>query len=143
MQPAARQPIGFWATRAGAAVIARTRGALADIGMSQPEWWVLHQLSLHPAGMDRTEMIDIIGHNDTPDAVALALDTATTKNWIAVDGSIVHPTESGTAAFARGAKVQTMLQSERMQGVSDEDFATTISVLQRVVSNVGSDAWHW
>ena len=36
-----------------------------------------------------------------------------------------------------------MLQDERMQGISQDDFATTIRVLQRTIENVGGDAWHW
>ncbi|SNT00025.1 hypothetical protein SAMN05421642_10818 [Rhodococcoides kyotonense] len=29
-----------------------------------------------------------------------------------------------------------------MQGISQDDFATTIRVLQRTIENVGGDAWH-
>ncbi|WP_255175793.1 hypothetical protein [Rhodococcus sp. 06-1474-1B] len=67
MQPPDKQPIGFWTVRAGEAVRARTRGVLRDIGITQAEWWLLHQISLHPAGADRAKTIDTIGHNDTPE----------------------------------------------------------------------------
>lgn len=36
-----------------------------------------------------------------------------------------------------------MLQEERMQGITEEEFVTTITVLQRTIKNVGGDAWHW
>ena len=48
-----------------------------------------------------------------------------------------------TEQFDRAARVQQMLQEERMQGITEEEFVTTITVLQRTIKNVGGDAWHW
>ena len=143
MQPPARQPIGFWTVRAGEAVRARTRGALEEIGMTQPEWWVLHQLSLHPAGVERATVVDTIGPNDTPAVIESAIDAAVAKGWIHVDGSRLRPSGAGSERFERAAEVQRALQEERMQGITEQEFATTISVLQRTIVNVGGEAWHW
>jgi hypothetical protein len=143
MQQPSRQPIGFWAARAGDAVRARTRGALEEIGVTQPEWWVLHQLSLRPDGVDRVTMVDTIGPNDTPGAIESAIGSGITKGWIHAEGAHLRPTEAGTERFERAAKIQKALQDERMAGITEADFATTISVLQRTIANVGGDAWHW
>lgn len=143
MQPPARQPIGFWTSRAGDAIRARTRGALGEIGMTQPEWWVLHQLSLHPEGVGRAAVVETIGPNETAHAIETAIETAIGKRWIHADGARLFRSESGTEQFERAAEVQTALQDERMEGITTEDFATTITVLQRTIANVGGDAWHW
>ncbi len=143
MQPPAQQPIGFWTVRAGEAIRARTRGALLEVGVSQPEWWLLHQLSLRPDGIDRAETIEKIGHNDTPDAIVDAIDSAVAQGWVREVGSTLVCTESGLEQFERAFQVQRDLQAERMQGISDADFATTIQVLQRTIDNVGGAAWHW
>lgn len=143
MQSPAKQPIGFWTVRAGEAIRARTRGALEAIGVSQPEWWVLHQLTLHPDGMPRTEMVDTIGPNDTPEAIETAIESAAGKGWLRARGEVLHPTDTGSAVFERAMAVQTMLEDERMQGVTEEDYATAITVMQRVIENVGGSAWHW
>ncbi|WP_415971875.1 MarR family winged helix-turn-helix transcriptional regulator [Rhodococcus sp. 077-4] len=143
MQPPERQPIGFWTARAGEAIRARTRGALREIGVTQPEWWLLHQISLHPAGADRDRTIEKIGHNDTPQAIVDAIDSARTKGWIVESNSRLNYTPEGEQQFRRGADVQQMLQDERMNGISQADFVTTIRVLQRTIQNVGGDAWHW
>ncbi len=143
MQPPDKQPIGFWTVRAGEAVRARTRGVLRDIGITQAEWWLLHQISLHPAGADRAKTIDTIGHNDTPEAIVDAIDSATEKGLIIESDSRLKFTPEGQQRFARGVDIQRMLQDERMQGISQDDFATTIRVLQRTIENVGGDAWHW
>ena len=143
MQPPERQPIGFWTARAGEAIRARTRGALHDIGVTQPEWWLLHQISLHPAGADRDETIEKIGHNDTPEAIVEAIDSARSKGWIVESNSSLKFTPDGRDTFRSAADLQNMLQDERMNGISEADFVTTIEVLQRTIQNVGGDAWHW
>ena len=142
MQPPELQPIGFWTARAGEAIRARTRGALHEIGVTQPEWWLLHQISLHPAGADRAETIEKIGHNDTPEAIVEAIDSARSKGWIVESNSRLKFTPDGRDTFRRAADLQNMLQEERMNGISAADFVTTIEVLQRTIRNVGGDAWH-
>ncbi|MGJ9424061.1 hypothetical protein [Aeromicrobium sp. CF3.5] len=88
-------------------------------------------------------MIETIGPNDTVEAIEDALSSASERAWITDDGARVRSTELGTELFQRAAQVQEALQVERMQGISDEEFATTIEVLQRMIANVGGDAWHW
>ena len=143
MQPPSRQPIGFWTVRAGEAIRARTRGALEEIGVMQPEWWVLHQLSRHPEGVERVEVVATIGSNDTPAVIESSIDAAIAKGWIHAEGAQLRLSDAGTERFERAAAVQEALQAERMEGITAEEFATTISVLQRTIVNVGGDAWHW
>jgi hypothetical protein len=143
MQPARRQPIGFWTARVGSAIRTRTRSRLAEVGVSQPEWWLLHQLSLHDGGIGVDEVITIIGPNDTDQAIRHAIVDARSKGWIHDDDGRLALTESGAERFRHAAEVQRELEIERRQGISDSDYETTIRVLQRTARNVGSDAWHW
>jgi hypothetical protein len=143
MQPPEDQPLGFWTVRAGEAIGARARGALRDIGLSQPEWWLLQQVSLDPDGVDRDATIEKIGHNSTPEAIVEAIDSAVANGWVQQTDSRLKSTSLGTDLFERAAALQQELQTERMQGNSIEDFATTIRVLQRTIDNVGGEAWHW
>ncbi|MDZ7911573.1 MAG: MarR family winged helix-turn-helix transcriptional regulator [Rhodococcus sp. (in: high G+C Gram-positive bacteria)] len=143
MQPPANQPIGFWTARAGEAIRARTRGALEAIGVTQPQWWALHQLSLHPEGMERAVLLRTIGPNESTDVIDAAVDSALDLGWAREEESVLLPTDAGSQQFDRAARVQQMLQEERMQGISEEEFVTTITVLQRTITNVGGDAWHW
>ncbi|WP_066903299.1 MarR family winged helix-turn-helix transcriptional regulator [Millisia brevis] len=143
MQPPLQQPIGFWTARAGDAIRRRTRGRLAELGVSQPQWWVLHQLSLHPDGMSRDDMVAIIGPNESDTVIREAIDTAADKHWVRRDGDLVVATDAGRERFRAAAQAQQDLDAERRLGISDDEYATTITVLQRVIRNVGGDAWHW
>ncbi|AZG47225.1 hypothetical protein D7316_03833 [Gordonia insulae] len=143
MQPPLQQPIGFWTARAGEAIRTRTQSRLADVAVSQPEWWVLHQLSLHTAGMGEREMLATIGPNATDEIIAQAIDDAISKGWVERADGALTSTAAGRERFAVAADVQRELNAERRQGISDADYATTIEVLQRTIRNVGGDAWHW
>ncbi|OKH66368.1 hypothetical protein EB72_05355 [Mycobacterium sp. SWH-M1] len=143
MQPAALQPLGFWTVRAGEAIRARTRGRLAELGVTQPEWWVLHQLSMHPSGMEENEIIAIVGPNESDESIVDAIAAGVGKGWIDRAGSRVRLTDDGADRFHAAAEVQRQLNDERRQGISDREYATTIEVLQRTITNVGGNAWHW
>jgi hypothetical protein len=104
---------------------------------------VLHQLSRHPEGVDRVEVVATIGSNDTPAVIESSIDAAIAKGWIHAEGAQLRLSDAGTERFERAAAVQEALQAERMEGITAEEFATTISVLQRTIVNVGGDAWHW
>ncbi len=143
MQPAALQPLGFWTVRAGETIRARTRGRLAELGVTQPEWWVLHQLSMHPSGMEENEVIAIVGPNESDESIVDAIAAGVGKGWIYRAGSRVRLTDDGADRFHAAAEVQRQLNDERRQGISDREYVTTIEVLQRTITNVGGDAWHW
>lgn len=143
VQPAALQPIGFWSVRAGEAIQARTRGRLSELGVSQPEWWVLHQLSMHSRGMSEADLVAIVGPNESDESIVRAIAAGVDKGWLSRGGDRVRLTELGLTQFDAAAAVQKELNDERRQGVSDEDYATTIEVLQRTIVNVGGSAWHW
>lgn len=143
MQPAGQQPLGFWALRTGEAIRARTRGRLAQLDLTQPEWWVLHQLSMHPTGMSQDDIVSVVGPNESDDSIVRAIAAGITKGWLERSGDRIRLTDTGMQQFHAAAEVQQQLNDERRQGISDRDYATTIEVLQRTIANVGSDAWHW
>lgn len=143
MQPAAQQPLGFWALRTGEAIRAHTRGRLAEVGVTQPEWWVLHQLSMRSNGMGEGEIVSVVGPNESDDSIERAIATGIEKGWIERFGDHLRLTHTGTEQFRAAAAVQQQLNDERRRGISDRDFATAITVLQRTITNVGSHAWHW
>ncbi|WP_019512227.1 MULTISPECIES: MarR family winged helix-turn-helix transcriptional regulator [Mycobacteriaceae] len=116
---------------------------LSELGVSQPEWWVLHQLSTHSRGMSEAELVSVVGPNESDESIVRAIATGVDKGWLSRAGDLICLTEPGLKQFDAAAAVQKELNDERRQGISDEDYATTIEVLQRTISNVGGSAWHW
>ncbi|MEU9300034.1 MarR family winged helix-turn-helix transcriptional regulator [Streptomyces sp. NPDC048269] len=141
-----QQPIGYWSWAAYEAVVNRTRGALAQLGTTQPQWWILHQVSV-AAGKPRSrdEVTETLkGYLAVgQEAVAEELDTAVARGWITQDaGGNLEMTVEGREFYERAAALQRDLRDERHAGIPDEEYLITLKVLQRFIHNTGGRAWH-
>ncbi|MFD5407568.1 MarR family winged helix-turn-helix transcriptional regulator [Streptomyces griseorubiginosus] len=140
-----KQPIGYWSWAAHKAVITRTRAALAEIGTTQPQWWVLAQVARADTVKTRTEVARLLQNYlevglATMDA---EIDRSIAHGWITEDteGHLAL-TEEGRAFYDKAAALQDELWEERHAGVSDEEYLITLKVLQRFIHNTGGRAWH-
>ncbi|MGW6570805.1 MarR family transcriptional regulator [Streptomyces sp. NPDC054945] len=141
-----RQPIGYWSWAAYDAVVNRTRGALAELGTTQPQWWILARVAL--AGDEvrtRDELTETLRGYLAVGAEALSeeIDTVIVRGWISqdVEGRL-ELTPEGREFYDKAATLQGDLWDERHAGISDEEYLITLKVLQRFVHNVGGRAWH-
>ncbi|MFF7895202.1 MarR family winged helix-turn-helix transcriptional regulator [Streptomyces sp. NPDC007907] len=140
-----KQPIGYWSWAAYKAVIDRTRAALAGIGITQPQWWVLAQVARADTAKTREEVSHLLrNYLDTgPEAMESEIDTAITRGWITEDPEgRLGLTPEGRAFYGKTATLQASLWTERHAGISDEEYLTTLKVLQRFIHNTGGRAWH-
>jgi DNA-binding MarR family transcriptional regulator len=140
-----RQPIGFWAWAAYDAVVTRTGGALAGMGTTQPQWWILAYLARTVGPTARAEVYETLRGYLAVGEEKLAEELATTvsRGWVAEDGEgRVSLTPEGRAFQASAAALQQELWAERHAGITDEAYLTTLKVLQRIIHNTGGKAWH-
>ncbi|MFE6898352.1 MarR family winged helix-turn-helix transcriptional regulator [Streptomyces sp. NPDC057717] len=139
------QPIGYWAWAAYKAVVTRIRGALAEKGTTQPQWWVLAQVARADRIKNRAEVSETLsGYLDAGEAVlAEEIDATIAHGWITEDAEgRLSLTPEGKDFFDEVALLQRELWAERHAGVSDEEYLTTLKVLQRFIHNTGGHAWH-
>ncbi|MEU6115167.1 MarR family transcriptional regulator [Streptomyces sp. NPDC047117] len=139
-----RQPIGYWSGAASRAVVTRIRGALAELGTTQPQWWVLHQVASAADGRSRAEVTELLkNYLDNADVLAEETDTVIARGWVTQDArATLRITPEGSAFHAEAAALQEELAAERHEGITDEEYLTTIKVLQRFIHNTGGRAWH-
>ncbi|EPH39653.1 MarR family winged helix-turn-helix transcriptional regulator [Streptomyces aurantiacus] len=140
------QPIGYWSSAAGKAVVHHIRTMLAENGLTQPQWWVLNQLAGHEAGRDRKEVVEVLRgylefgegplHHDIDALIGRGLLTQETQ-----DGPL-RITEAGTALRQRVAALQQRTREEIHEGIDDADYVRALKVLQRMIYNVDGHAWH-
>ncbi|MFG2678125.1 MarR family winged helix-turn-helix transcriptional regulator [Streptomyces sp. NPDC048392] len=143
-----RQPIGYWTWAAHKAVVTRTRAALAELGTTQPQWWVLAQVARAGAPKTRAEVSGLLRNylDAGPEVMESEIDATIEAGWIdqagdTPDGRLTL-TPEGRAFFGKAAAVQDDLWTERHAGISDEEYLTTMKVLQRFIHNTGGEAWH-
>ncbi|MGW8400472.1 MarR family winged helix-turn-helix transcriptional regulator [Streptomyces lydicus] len=140
-----QQPIGYWSWAAYKAVVTRTRDALAGIGTTQPQWWVLAQVARADTAKTRDEVSRVLrGYLDTgPEAMESEIDEPLAQGWITEDAEgRLRLTTEGRAFYDKAAALQGELWAERHADISDEEYLTTIKVLQRFIHNTGGRAWH-
>jgi DNA-binding MarR family transcriptional regulator len=140
-----RQPIGYWSWAASNAVVTRIRSALADIGITQPQWWVLAQVARTDTVTFRDEVSRLLGNYlDTGEETMEAeIDTIIVRGWITEDAEgRLNITDEGRSLHAEAADLQDALWAERHAGISDEEYLITLKVLQRFIHNTGGRAWH-
>jgi DNA-binding MarR family transcriptional regulator len=140
-----KQPIGYWSWSAYKAVVARTRAALAGIGTTQPQWWALAQVARADTVKTRDEVSRLLrNYLDTgPGTMESEIDTIIAQGWITEDAEgRLGITAEGRAFYNKAAALQDELWAERHTGISDEEYLTTLKVLQRFIHNTGGRAWH-
>ncbi len=140
-----RQPIGYWSWAAYKAVVTRTRAALNDLGTTQPQWWVLAQVARAETRTSRREVSGVLqNYLDTGSEVLQSeIDATIAHGWITEDAEgHFDVTPEGRVFFDRAATLQDTLWKERHAGISDEEYLTTLKVLQRFIHNTGGHAWH-
>ncbi|MEU0387106.1 MarR family winged helix-turn-helix transcriptional regulator [Streptomyces chartreusis] len=140
-----QQPIGYWSWAAFKAVVSRTQAALAEIGTTQPQWWVLAQVARADTVRSRHEVSRLLeNYLDTgSEAMEREIDRTIAQGWITEDSEgRLTITEEGRAFYGKAAALQSELWAERHAGISDEEYLTTLKVLQRFIHNTGGRAWH-
>ncbi|MEU0739150.1 MarR family winged helix-turn-helix transcriptional regulator [Streptomyces sp. NPDC006134] len=140
-----RQPIGYWSWAAYKAVVTRIRTALAEIGTNQPQWWVLAQVARADTVKTRDEVSRLLrNYLDTgPETMEAEIDATISQGWITEDAEgRLGITPEGRAFYDKAAALQDDLWAERHAGISDEEYLTTLKVLQRFIHNTGGRAWH-
>ncbi|MEV0323343.1 MarR family winged helix-turn-helix transcriptional regulator [Streptomyces sp. NPDC050658] len=141
------QPIGYWASATGAAVVHHIRTLLAECGLTQPQWWILNQLVDADADGGRAEA-DVVGilrgYLDVGDGKLQHDILALRARGLLTEHGTgrIRITEEGRTLRDTTAARQQKLRSEIHEGISDEEYIRTLKVLQRMIHNVGGEAWH-
>jgi hypothetical protein len=140
----AAQPAAYWTGVANEALVAFTRARQAEHGYTQPQFWLLRNLSAHdlsPDGQGRTptELRDAMrGYLRPEDDLAAEADVLLAAGLLGRDAAgRLWITEAGEAARLRWKAHAPAIRARIHEGIDDADYATTVRVLQRMIRNTG------
>ncbi|MYV50964.1 MarR family winged helix-turn-helix transcriptional regulator [Streptomyces sp. SID3212] len=138
------QPVGYWSSTAGKAVVTAIREGLAAFGVTQPQWWILAQVATSENGRSREEVLAVLwGYLEVGEALAPEIDALLDRGLITPDPEgRLHLTAEGDTLFQKCAAFQRTMRARVHTGITDEEYLTTLKVLQRIIHNVGAKAWH-
>ncbi|MFJ5685737.1 MarR family transcriptional regulator [Streptomyces sp. NPDC093099] len=139
-----KQPIGYWSGAASKAVVTNIRAGLAQFDVTQPQWWVLNQVATSENGRTREEVTIVLeGYLDVGVALAGEIDALLDRDLLALDSeNRLRLTSGGDAVYRQCAERQWAMRKQAHDGITDEEYLVTLKVLQRMIRNVGGEAWH-
>ncbi|MEV1006572.1 MarR family winged helix-turn-helix transcriptional regulator [Streptomyces sp. NPDC049881] len=140
----AAQPVAYWTGLAHEATIAFIRAEQAALGFTQPQYWLLRNLSPHDIspdghGMTLAELHDAMRtYLRREDDLAAESEVLLGRGWLTRDGDgRLWITDEGEAARARLKEHTPRIRDLIHAGIDDADYATTVRVLQRMIRNTG------
>ncbi|WP_411079895.1 MarR family winged helix-turn-helix transcriptional regulator [Streptomyces sp. cmx-18-6] len=140
----AGQPAAYWTGVAYEALIAYTRKQQAELGFTQPQFWLLRNLStndLSPDGQGMTvpELQQAMHTYIRPeDDLTAESEVLLERGWLTRDADErLWITEAGEEARVGIKRHAPAIRARIHQGIDDADYATALRVLQQMIRNTG------
>jgi hypothetical protein len=138
----AGQPAAYWTGVAYESLIAFTRARFAEHGFTQPQFWLLRNLSKNDllpdgAGLTVSElqqaMSSYLRAEDDLDVEARAL---LERGWLTRDGEgRLWITEAGEEARVSIARHAPAIRAQIHKGIDNADYVTALKVLRQMIRN--------
>ncbi|MBP2401117.1 MarR family winged helix-turn-helix transcriptional regulator [Streptomyces syringium] len=143
----AGQPAAYWTGIAYEALIAYTRARQVEKGYTQPQFWLLRNLSendISPDGEGMTipELREAMASYIRPeDDLAAEAEVLLERGWLTRDAEDrLWLTEEGEQARLNLARNAPAIRAALHEGIDDADYVTTLKVLQQMIRNAGGTA---
>ncbi|MCG6500066.1 MarR family transcriptional regulator [Kitasatospora sp. A2-31] len=141
----AGQPAAYWTGVAHEALIAFTRARQAEKGYTQPQFWLLRNLSatdLSPdgEGMTLDGLREAMSSYIRPeDDLAAESAVLVERGWLRRDtDDRLWLTAEGEQARVDLARNAPAIRAALHEGIDDADYVTTLKVLGRLIRNAGA-----
>lgn len=141
------QPAAYWTGVAYEALIAYIRARQAEKGYTQPQFWLLRNLSVNDIspdgeGMTLPELQEAMtSYIRSEDDLAAEAEVLLGRGWLTRDaGDRLWLTPEGEQARVDMAGIAPAIGAVLHEGIDDADYVTTIKVLRRLIRNAGGTA---
>lgn len=124
------KPVGYWIKELDRLIEAEFARILDAAAVSRRDWQVLASLPIGPAELDRLLAPFL------PEGAAAVVGKLRARGWVDQEDDLIVLTEDGAAARARIAASVTAIRERSVEGVSAEDYATTVDTLSRMARNL-------
>jgi hypothetical protein len=130
----APRPIGFWLKLVDRLIDQRFEMVLEEHGVTRRQWQLLNVLKRGPAPLEQLDTGVAPFLDDEGESSAEHLEELVGSGWVAPGYSL---TEAGVTAMDGLGHAVEELRNGMSEGIADEDYATTLAVLERMARNLG------
>jgi DNA-binding MarR family transcriptional regulator len=139
------RPIGFWLKLVDRLIDDGFARTLEEHGVTRRQWQLLTILDADSAtGKQLSSAIRPFLQGDAaaaePGEPATAeenLEELVESDWVVLEGELYALTDRGRTLFEKLRVVVTGMREQVSEGVSESDYATTITTLERMAANLG------
>ncbi len=138
----ARQPIGYWSGETYRTIVAQIRADLAVGRLTQPHWWILNHVAGDPGVWDRDGLVRrLTRFDDLGTDIEAVLDDLVARDWLTRSPSGAFTlTARGETGRVRAAERVARTNARVHDGISEQAYEATLTVLRRMIANLGGDA---
>lgn len=127
------KPIGYWLKEADKLITEKVNENLAKYNLTRFHWQVLNTIKNKDA-ITKAEILHLLQNFIDENKLNQILDDFQKRIWIKEDSDI-QITEEGKNAFKEILESQQQTRMQLFEGLTMEEYETTIKVLKQVVKN--------
>jgi DNA-binding MarR family transcriptional regulator len=135
--PTSRRPIGFWLRLLDRLIDEGLDATLATAHLTRRHWQVLNVLHDGPASIaEADQRVRPFLGADEPSTAPL-VDQLVNDGWAVPTGARFELTATGASRYEHLLTEVSHYRRSIIAGITDEEYATTIDVLERMAVNLG------
>lgn len=126
-------PIGYWLKRTDELLTKRINDTQTSNGVSRSQWQVLN--SIYESGVvTRGQLFEVMKTFVSEAELEQILADLSGRGWLVQnDEAVFQLSDEGRAKHQKILELQKKVRQRAMQDISEEEYTTVISVLQRLV----------
>lgn len=135
------QPIGYWLNRCDRAITNAMNSRLALHGANRFDWQVLNVVAKNGT-VSESHLYEFLRANADRPILTASVEMLLSQGYLRRTGTNPDEwrlTEQGNVFRQQLSEQGTAFRNESLRGISDEEYRTTISVLQRMTQNLETE----
>jgi len=136
------RPIGFWLKLVDRLIDEQFALTLEEHGITRRQWQLLNVLAAGPASVEQLDaqvapFLEAATDDSPAESSVEHLTELIDSAWVDATPTGYELTDRGAAALARLEVVVGEQRTRSTVGVAEDEYRTTVSVLERVARNLG------
>ena len=131
-----QRPIGFWLQLVDGLITEQFESSLDEHGVTRRQWQLLNVLEREPASVDTLDAA-IAPFLSEGESSAEHLTELIESGWVDATPTGYELTDRGRTAFEKLATVVGANRDVVANGLSDQEYSTTVATLERMARNLG------